>query len=116
MFSISLYEGSLDTTYQMTWHLANFSDALSDFDTQFVRSFVYAGIATLLCLLIAYPLSYAIAFKAGKWKTALLFARHRAVLHDLPDPHLRLADDPLQRRRRRRLPRRRSGLTATGGC
>ena len=73
MFSVALYEGSLDTTYQMTWHFQNFSDALTDFDTQFVRSFIYAGIATLLCLIIAYPLSYAIAFKAGKWKTALLF-------------------------------------------
>jgi spermidine/putrescine transport system permease protein len=74
MFGVSLYEGSLDTDFQMTWHFANFSDALSAYDTQFIRSFIYAGIATLLCLLIAYPLSYAIAFKAGRWKTVLLLA------------------------------------------
>ena len=30
----------------MTWHFANFTDALSTYDTQFIRSFVYAGIAT----------------------------------------------------------------------
>ncbi len=74
MFSVALYEGSLDTTFEMTWHFQNFTDAISDFNTQFVRSFVYAGIATGLCLLIAYPLSYAIAFKAGKWRTVLLLA------------------------------------------
>jgi len=74
MFTVSLYEGSLDTTYEFTWHWANYSDALSQFDTQFVRSFLYAGIATMLCLLIAYPLSYAIAFKAGRWQSVLLLA------------------------------------------
>jgi len=74
MFSVSLYEGSLDTTYEFTWHWANYSDALSQFDTQFFRSFFYAGIATTLCLLIAYPLSYAIAFKAGRWQSVLLLA------------------------------------------
>ncbi len=30
--------------------------------------------ATLLALVIAYPLAYMIAFRAGKWKNALLFA------------------------------------------
>ena len=39
-----------------------------------MRSFVYAGVATLLALLIAYPLAYAIAFTAGRWRNALLFA------------------------------------------
>jgi len=74
MFSVSLYEGSLDTTYEFTWHWDNYRTALETFDTQFVRSFIYGGIATLLCLLIAYPLSYAIAFKAGKWRNVLLLA------------------------------------------
>ena len=74
MLSISLYQGSLDTTFEMTWHFENFKTALTDFDTQFIRSFIYAGIATLLCLLIAYPLSYAIAFKAGRWRTVMLLA------------------------------------------
>jgi spermidine/putrescine transport system permease protein len=74
MFSVSLYEGSLDTTYQMTWHFQNFTNAISDYHTQFLRSFLYAGVATFLCLLIAYPMSYAIAFKAGRWRTVLLLA------------------------------------------
>jgi spermidine/putrescine transport system permease protein len=74
MFSVSLYEGSLDTDFQMTWHFANFTDAISTYDTQFIRSFIYAGVATFLCLLIAYPLAYTIAFKAGKYRTVLLLA------------------------------------------
>ena len=37
-----------------------------------MRSFVYAGIATVVALLIAYPLAYAIAFKSGRWKNVLL--------------------------------------------
>ncbi|MFN8151622.1 MAG: ABC transporter permease [Solirubrobacterales bacterium] len=72
MLSVSLYQGSLDTTFEMTWHFENFKTAITEFDTQFVRSFIYAGIATLLCLVIAYPLSYAIAFKAGRWRQVML--------------------------------------------
>ncbi len=75
MFSVSLYQGSLDTTFEMTWHFENYTDAISDYSSQFLRSFGYAGIATLLCLLIAYPLSYAIAFKASpRWRTVMLLA------------------------------------------
>ena len=74
MFIVALEEGSIDTGFTLTWQFSNFTDSLSAFDTQFLRSFYYSGCATLICLLIAYPLAYAIAFKAGKWKNALLFA------------------------------------------
>ena len=37
-----------------------------------MRSFVYAGIATVLGILLGYPLAYAIAQKAGRWKNLLL--------------------------------------------
>jgi len=71
---IAVEEGSLEEGFSLTWRFANFTDSISRFDTQFVRSFIYAGIATALCLVIAYPLAYAIAFKAGRWKNALLLA------------------------------------------
>src|SRR6201992_4117498 len=60
--------------YPFDWHWKNYSDALSLYDTQFVRSFIYSALATLICLLLAYPLAYAIAFKAGKWRHAMLLA------------------------------------------
>jgi spermidine/putrescine transport system permease protein len=74
MGRLSLEEGGLTEGFQFTWQFSNFTDALSDFDTQFVRSFYYAGVSTVLALVIAYPLAYMIAFRAGRFKNALLFA------------------------------------------
>ena len=72
---LSLYGGaSLEQGFRFDWDWSNFSDSLSLYDTQFVRSLIYAGIATILCLLIGYPVAYAIAFKAGKWRNLFLFA------------------------------------------
>ena len=73
MAYISLNSGSLSEGFQFTWEWSNFSDAITEYKTQFGRTFLYAGVATVLALLIAYPLAYAIAFKGGRWKTALLF-------------------------------------------
>src|SRR6478609_3978154 len=61
-------------SYEFSWNWGNYSDALSLYDSQFVRSFLYAGLATLFALLLAYPLAYTIAFKAGRWRNLLLFA------------------------------------------
>ena len=61
-----------DDGYYFNWDFSNYSEALSRYGEQFLRSFVYAGTATLLALLIAYPLAYFIAFKSGKYKTLLL--------------------------------------------
>jgi spermidine/putrescine transport system permease protein len=69
---ISLESGNLAEGFELTWEFSNFTDSLSSFDQQFIRSFVYAGAATVLCLLIAYPLAYAIAFRGGRFKNALL--------------------------------------------
>ena len=75
MGELSLYSGSLTTGgFKFTWAWSNFPDALSGHTEQIVRSFFYAGTATVLCLLIGYPLAYAIAFRAGRFKTLLLFA------------------------------------------
>jgi spermidine/putrescine transport system permease protein len=58
--------------YYFNWDFANYAEALERYGEQFLRSFVYAGIATLIGLLIAYPLAYFIAFKAGRWKALML--------------------------------------------
>ncbi len=70
--AVSLQEGSFERGYAMTWRWANYTDALSTFSSQFIRSFVYAGTATLIALVIAYPLAYAIAFRGGRYKNLLL--------------------------------------------
>ncbi|HEX5713164.1 MAG TPA: ABC transporter permease [Solirubrobacterales bacterium] len=74
MGELALRSGSLTTGFTLTWEWANFPDSLSGHTEQIYRSFLYAGTATLLALLIGYPLAYAIAFRAGRFKTLLLFA------------------------------------------
>lgn len=74
MALISLNTGSLDEGFTLTWTWSNFPDSISTFSAQFGRSFRFSLIASALCLLIAYPLAYAIAFKAGRWKNVMLFA------------------------------------------
>jgi spermidine/putrescine transport system permease protein len=67
----SLQSGTFPT-YEFTWEFSNFSDAITDHRTQLVRSFVYAGIATVACLVLAYPLVYWIAFRSGPWRNLFL--------------------------------------------
>jgi len=70
----SLYDpaGSLETGYAMTWEWRNYVDAVVEYWPQFLRSFWYAGLATVAALLLGYPLAYMIAFKAGRWRNLLL--------------------------------------------
>jgi spermidine/putrescine transport system permease protein len=65
-------EGAQIGTYVQELRLQNYVDAFAANQEQYVRSFVYAGIATLLALAIAYPLAYMIAFKSGKYRNILL--------------------------------------------
>src|SRR5690348_5825879 len=73
MAELSLWSGVIGE-FEFSWNWSNYSEALSAYDTQFLRSFYYAGAATLIALVIAYPLAYAIAFKAGRWRNLMLFA------------------------------------------
>jgi len=68
----SLETGTIFTGYEFTWHFQTYTDAISNYHEQLIRSFLYAGSATLIALAIGYPLAYAIAFRGGRWKTALL--------------------------------------------
>jgi len=70
--SLSSKPNALIPKYDFTWEWSNFGSAFSEFGTQLLRAFVYAAIATVLCLLIAYPVAYFIAFKAGRWRNVLL--------------------------------------------
>jgi spermidine/putrescine transport system permease protein len=67
----SLQSGTFPS-FEFTWEFSNFSEALSDYHEQLLRSFLYAGLATVAALVIAYPLVYWIAFRAGRWRTLFL--------------------------------------------
>jgi spermidine/putrescine transport system permease protein len=68
----SLQKGSLELGYRFSWAWSNYGDALTTYQTQFFRSLEYAGIATLIALVVSYPLAYWIAFRSGRWKNLFL--------------------------------------------
>jgi len=70
--SLSAKESRFDLDPEFSWQWANYSDALSDFADQFIRGFGYAAAATVLALLIGYPLAYVIAIRGGRYKNLLL--------------------------------------------
>ncbi len=74
LVATSLYDpsGGMDTGYDMTWHVANYAHALSDYSGPLARSLLYGAFATVLCLALGYPLAYAIAFKSGRWRSVML--------------------------------------------
>ena len=65
-------EGAQVGTYVQELRFQNYVDAFLANQDQYIRSFVYAGIATILALAIAYPLAYMLAFKSGKYRNILL--------------------------------------------
>ena len=77
MAEMSLRSGIPNTPegFSFSWEFANYSDALAGRGEQIARTFYYAGAATAISLLIAYPLAYAIALKVNsRWRLPLLFA------------------------------------------
>ena len=60
--------------FEFTWEFSNFTEVLTDYREQFLRSFLYAAIATVISLLLAYPLVYWIAFRSGPWRNLFLLA------------------------------------------
>lgn len=65
-------DGAQVGVYEQKLRFANYVDAFVANQDQYLRSFFYAALATLLALAIAYPLAYAIAFKSGKYRNILL--------------------------------------------
>lgn len=72
LVSMSLQSGSFAEGYSLTFSFGNFPDALNAYKEWFGRSFLYSGVATVLALIIAYPLAYTIAFRSGRFKYVLL--------------------------------------------
>jgi spermidine/putrescine transport system permease protein len=68
----------------LTWHTGVLSFTFSNithsdglYQAAFIHTFVFVGVATLLCLIIGYPFAYFLARRAGRWRAlflALFFA------------------------------------------
>jgi spermidine/putrescine transport system permease protein len=64
-----LFSAGGATTF--SWEFSNYTTALSQHWDIYLRSVMFAGIATVLCIGLAYPMAYWIAFYGGKWKSTL---------------------------------------------
>lgn len=73
ILSVSLMTGNSIDGWTLTWNFSIFGDAISDYSTQFGRSFLYGGISTAIALISMYPVAYWIAFHGGRFKSVLLF-------------------------------------------
>lgn len=64
--------GAFSGRFYFDWDFANYTDQIVQYKTQLLRSVSYSVIVTILCLLLAYPMTYWIAFYAGRWKSSIL--------------------------------------------
>jgi spermidine/putrescine transport system permease protein len=58
-------------TQTFDWH--NYVTGFRDYHSQFIRSLLYGGLATALCIMLSYPTAYWIAFRGGARKSTYLF-------------------------------------------
>lgn len=68
----SLQSGGIFGGLRFTWAWENYTDGLAQYRVQFMRSVVISGVVTVACLLLAYPMTYWIAFYGQRWKSSIL--------------------------------------------
>ncbi|MDH3307813.1 MAG: ABC transporter permease [Acidimicrobiia bacterium] len=68
----SLQEGSLERGYTFTGNFDSYASVFTTYLPQLRNSLLFAFGATVIGLLVAYPLAYAIAFHTSRWKTLFL--------------------------------------------
>lgn len=59
--------------FTFTWEFSNYAEGLDQYGVFYIRAITYAGIATVACILLSYPMAYWIAFYGGRWKSTLFF-------------------------------------------
>ena len=73
MFTYSISTGSLEEGYTIDLSGNAYITAITEFSKQFINSILYGGIATILTLVIGFPVAYTIAFRGGRYKNLILF-------------------------------------------
>ncbi len=68
----SLQEGTLERGYRLTGNLDSWTATFTTYLPQLRNSLLFALGATVIGLIVAYPLAYAIAFHTGRWKGLFL--------------------------------------------
>lgn len=73
MVNVSLESGSLETGFSQTFSWHNYTDMISSYHSQLLRSLVYGLVTTVITIVLAYPVAYFIAFRGGRHKSTYLF-------------------------------------------
>jgi len=73
MLSLSLQQGDVVAGYVFTGHWQTYVDAIGNYRTQLIRSLIYGAIATIVLIILAFPVAYWIAFYGGRRKATYLF-------------------------------------------
>jgi spermidine/putrescine transport system permease protein len=73
MFTYSVSTGTLEDGFVMTLAPDAYVTAINQFGKQFLNSILYGGAATILTLVIGFPVAYTIAFRGGRYKNLILF-------------------------------------------
>ena len=71
LIGVSLQSG-VYPNYEFTWQWDNYARLWTTYGSQVWNSLRFAFAATVICLVLAYPLAYFIAFRGGKWKNFLV--------------------------------------------
>jgi len=73
MLSLSIQTcNSFTRACALTWHFAEFPNVIRLYSDTLARSFLYAGAATVAALIVAFPVTYWIAFRAKRKNFFLL--------------------------------------------
>ena len=70
--SLSTKQGRLDFDPRFRWDWSNYADVFRLYGSQLGRSFLFAGAATVGCLLVGYPMAYWVARHGGRWRNVLI--------------------------------------------
>jgi spermidine/putrescine transport system permease protein len=73
MLSLSLQQGNVVDGFALTWHWQNYLDGITRYHDQIVRSLLYGLAATVIQIVIGFPVAYWIAFRGGRRKSMYLF-------------------------------------------
>ncbi|MFO7300081.1 MAG: ABC transporter permease [Actinomycetes bacterium] len=71
LVGVSLQSG-IYPNYEFTWEWDNYARLWTTYRSQVWNSLRFSFAATVICLVLAYPLAYFIAFRGGRWKNFLV--------------------------------------------
>ncbi len=58
--------------YYSDLNFGTYLDAIQQYWPHFLRSLLFAGLATFFAFVVGYPLAYVMAFKAGRWRGLMM--------------------------------------------